>query len=173
MVSNGWYERRPDATRNRWTHYGLVALIVAVVVTGVLAAFTTFGLVGLALVVWSLGLMFVGQEMPARTAKGAALLGGPGALRSDLMSHPTDQMPPGRELQEISRGAAVHDRARRRPTAGSTPWSTPTPTRRPTPPTCPGTTVRATGTCATCPDSLQQLRHHRLGEPVLPLRRRR
>jgi hypothetical protein len=40
--------------------------------------------------------------MPARTAKGAALLGGLGALRSDLLSHPTDQMPPGGELREIS-----------------------------------------------------------------------
>ena len=39
--------------------------------------------------------------MPARTAKGAALLGGLGRLRSDLLSHPTDQMPPG-ELREIS-----------------------------------------------------------------------
>lgn len=102
MVSNGWYERRPDAIRNRWTHYALVALIIAVVVTGVLAAFTTFGLVGLALIVLSLGLIFVGQEMPSRTAKGSALLGGLTALRSDLMSHPTDQMPPGAELREIS-----------------------------------------------------------------------
>ena len=68
----------------------------------VLAAFTTFGLVGLALVILALGLVFVAQELPARTAKGAALLGGLGALRSDLLSHPTDQMPPGAELREIS-----------------------------------------------------------------------
>jgi len=102
MVSNGWYERRPDATRNRWTQVALAVLIISVVVTGVLAAFTTFGLVGLALIVVSLGLVFVAQEMPARTAKGAALLGGLGALRSDLLSHPTDQMPPGSELREIS-----------------------------------------------------------------------
>ena len=46
MVSNGWYERRPDATRNRWTQLALGGLILAVVITGVLAAFTTFGLVG-------------------------------------------------------------------------------------------------------------------------------
>jgi hypothetical protein len=102
MVSNGWYERRPDATRNRWTQLSLAALIISVVLTGVLAAFTTFGLVGLALIVVSLGMVFVAQEMPSRTAKGAALLGSLGALRSDLLSHPTNQMPPGRELQEIS-----------------------------------------------------------------------
>ncbi|HEY5980835.1 MAG TPA: hypothetical protein VIT41_14510 [Microlunatus sp.] len=102
VVSNGWFERRPDATRNRWTQTAIGALIGAVVITVVLAAFTTFGLVGLALIVLALGVMFVAQEMPARTKSGAALLAGLGALRSDLMSHPTDQMPPGRELSEIS-----------------------------------------------------------------------
>lgn len=102
VVSNGWFERRPDATRNRWTQSAIGALIGAVVLTCLLAAFTTFGLVGLALIALALGLMFVAQEMPARTRTGAALLAGLGALRSDLMSHPTDQMPPGRELSEIS-----------------------------------------------------------------------
>ena len=102
VVSNGWYERRPDDTRNRYTQIAIGALIGAVVVTALLAAFTTLGLIGLALVVLALGLIFVAQEMPSRTAKGAALLHGLGALRSDLMSHPTDQMPPGAELREIS-----------------------------------------------------------------------
>jgi hypothetical protein len=102
IVSNGWYERRPDDTRNRWTQWSLAALIISVVLTGVLAAFTTFGLVGLALIVVSLGMVFVAQEMPSRTAKGAALLGGLGALRSDLLNHPTNQMPAGAELRELS-----------------------------------------------------------------------
>ena len=102
VVANGWFERRPDAIRNRWTQTAIGALIGAVVITALLAAFTTFGLVGLALIALALGLMFVAQEMPARTKNGAALLAGLGALRSDLMSHPTDQMPPGRELSEIS-----------------------------------------------------------------------
>ena len=57
---------------------------------------------GLALIVVSLGMVFVAQEMPSRTSKGAALLGGLGALRSDLLSHPTNQMPPGNELKEMS-----------------------------------------------------------------------
>ncbi|MFC7624480.1 DUF2207 domain-containing protein [Microlunatus sp. GCM10028923] len=102
VVSNGWYERRPDSTRNRWTQLALAGLIVAVVATGLLAAFTTFGLVGLALVILGLGLVFVAQEMPARTGKGAAVQAGLMALRSDLLSQPTDQMPPGQELRELS-----------------------------------------------------------------------
>ena len=102
VVANGWYERRPDATRNRYTRGALVVLVVAVLATGLLAAFTTFGLVGLALVLLGLGLIFVAQELPSRTAKGVALLKGLGALRSELMSHPTDQMPPGQAVAELS-----------------------------------------------------------------------
>jgi uncharacterized protein (TIGR04222 family) len=102
VVRNGWFARRPDATRNRWTQLALTGLVVAVVVTVLLAAFTTFGLVGLALIVLALGLIFVAQEMPSRTAKGAALLAGLGAFHSELLNHPTTQMPPGRELEEIS-----------------------------------------------------------------------
>ncbi len=102
MVVNGWYERRPDSTRTRWSRRAIVGIVAAVLLTVLLAAFTEFGLVGIALIALSLGLMFVAQEMPARTPKGAALLAGLGALRSDLMSHPTNQMPPGGELREIS-----------------------------------------------------------------------
>lgn len=102
MVGLGWYERRPDAIRGRFTRLAVVGLVLAVVVTVLLAAFTTFGLVGLALLVLALGLVFVAQEMPSRTAKGSALLTGLGALRSDLLSHATNEMPPGRELDEIS-----------------------------------------------------------------------
>lgn len=41
VVAAGWYERRPDATRNRWTQLAFTALILAVAITGVLVAFTT------------------------------------------------------------------------------------------------------------------------------------
>jgi hypothetical protein len=102
VVANGWYARRPDVVRNRGTQLAFGVLIGAVVVTALLAAFTTFGLVGLALIILGLGLVLVAQELPARTAKGVALLQGLGALRSDLVNHPTDQMPPGRAVGELS-----------------------------------------------------------------------
>lgn len=102
MVTNGWYERRPDATRNTWGQAAIVALILAVVATGVLVALTTFGLVGLALLALALGLLFVAQEMPSRTAKGSAVLAGLNALRTELTSRPTDEMPRGKELHELS-----------------------------------------------------------------------
>ncbi len=102
MVQNGWFQRRPDQTRNTWTRASLSGLVAAVVITAVLAIFTEFGLVGISLIILALGLMVIGQEMPARTSQGSALLAGLGALRSDLLSTPTDRMPPGRELSELS-----------------------------------------------------------------------
>lgn len=102
MVDNGWYDRRPDSTRNVWSQAALVVLILGVVLTGVLAAFTTFGLTGLAVVALGLGLAFVAQEMPARTALGSRLLAGLGVLRQELRSEPTDRMPKGLEYRELS-----------------------------------------------------------------------
>ncbi|GAB3711980.1 DUF2207 domain-containing protein [Mariniluteicoccus flavus] len=102
MVEHGWYERRPDSTRNVWNQAAVAALIVAVVATGLLAAFTPFGLAGLALIALALGLALVAQEMPARTGKGASLMAGLGNLRSQLLSHPTDEMPKGHEYRELS-----------------------------------------------------------------------
>lgn len=102
VVERGWYERRPDQTRNKWVSLALGALVVAVVGTGVLVGLTTFGLVGLAFVAVALGLVFVAQEMPARTATGAALLAGLQHLSHELHHHRTDQMPKGRELDELS-----------------------------------------------------------------------
>jgi len=102
VVANGWFARRPDVVRSRFTQLALGALALAVVVTVLLAAFTTFGLIGLALVLLGLGLVFVAQEMPSRTPKGVALLHGLGALRSLLLTQPTHQMPRGRAVEELS-----------------------------------------------------------------------
>ncbi len=102
VVALGWFARRPDQTRNSWFRIGFGLFVAAVVVTVVLAAFTSFGLLGLALVAVSLLVVFLGQEMPARTSQGVALLGGLGLLRAQLLGHPTDQMPKGRELAELS-----------------------------------------------------------------------
>jgi len=102
VVARGWFARRPDSTRNRWSLIGWIALAVAVIVTLLLAAFTHFGLLGLALIAVALGVLFVAQEMPARTAAGTALLGGLDALRGSLLTQPVDTLPAGRGLAQLS-----------------------------------------------------------------------
>lgn len=102
VVQLGWFQRRPDETRNTWMRIGLIFFGAAVIATMLLAAFTSFGLLGLALIAVSLLVIFLGQEMPARTSSGASLLNGLGLLRAQLLGHPTNQMPKGRELHELS-----------------------------------------------------------------------
>ncbi|MCA0253397.1 MAG: DUF2207 domain-containing protein [Actinobacteria bacterium] len=103
VVARGWFARRPDTTRNTWTRLGWAALGVALLVTILLAGFTTFGLVGLALVLVSLGVVFVAAEMPSRTSAGAGVLSGLQVLRGQLATQPTDQLPEGREYEQLSR----------------------------------------------------------------------
>ncbi|HHV20898.1 MAG TPA: DUF2207 domain-containing protein [Propionibacterium sp.] len=102
VVAQGFYDQRPDSTRNVWNTAAIGVIIAGIVLTALLAAFTTFGLVGLAVIAIGLGLAVVAQEMPARTAKGARLLAGLGQLRQQLMSQRTDQMPKGHEYRELS-----------------------------------------------------------------------
>lgn len=102
VVLRGWFARRPDSTRNRWTLIGWTSLGVAIVLTLLLAAFTRFGLTGLALIALALGVLFIAQEMPARTAVGTAVLGGLEALRGALLTQPVDALPAGQELSQLS-----------------------------------------------------------------------
>ena len=102
VVRHGWFAVRPDSTRTKWVRLGWLAIAVAVVAAGLLIAFTEFGLLGLVLVALAVGVGFVGQAMPARTIKGASVLQGLGVLRGQLLTQPTDQMPRGREYQELS-----------------------------------------------------------------------
>lgn len=103
VVEHGWFDRRPDDARDSWTTSGWVALTLALVIAGLLVAFTPLGLWGIALVALALGVVFVAQEMPRRSAKGSELLAGLQLLATDLQHHRTDQMPRGREHAQLSR----------------------------------------------------------------------
>ena len=103
VVARGWFARRPDTTRNVWARLGWAILAVAVAVTIVLAAFTSFGLLGVALILLALGVVFVAAEMPARTMSGTSVLRGLQVLSGTLQTQPTDQLPAGRELEQFGR----------------------------------------------------------------------
>ena len=73
-VKEGWYRVRPDKARDSWHARGGLLFALGLVAVFVLAKYTHFGLVGVALVaggfVWIMG----ARSMPARTAKGTAML---------------------------------------------------------------------------------------------------
>lgn len=103
VVERGWFAQRPDTTRNRWSVAGWVAAAVALAATMALVAFTHFGLTGLVLIGLALGLLFVAQELPARTASGRAVLAGLDVLRGSLLTQPMDQIARNECLDQVSR----------------------------------------------------------------------
>ncbi|HJE52487.1 MAG TPA: DUF2207 domain-containing protein [Tessaracoccus flavescens] len=102
VVERGWFESRPDSTRSSWRTRGWVGFGVAAVAAALLIAFTTFGIVALVLLAVAASLVLVADQMPRRTAAGSELLSGLHALSALLLTHPTNHMPAGREVDEIS-----------------------------------------------------------------------
>ncbi|MEU3163731.1 DUF2207 domain-containing protein [Streptosporangium sp. NPDC006930] len=74
VVTQGWFARRPDTVRTRWTTLGVVLTGLGVLATVGLAWLTTYGVLGLALIIAGAALAVGGQYMPAKTAKGAGAL---------------------------------------------------------------------------------------------------
>ena len=74
VVASGWFLSRPDQVRMKWRIVGVLALVLAVAVAIALAAWTTFALVGIPLVVAALALLVSAGRLPRRTAKGYATL---------------------------------------------------------------------------------------------------
>ncbi|MGZ8630533.1 MAG: DUF2207 domain-containing protein [Actinomycetota bacterium] len=73
-VKRGWFVGRPDKVRAKWYGLGVLALIVAGAAAFALAAFTHWGLLGIPLILGAVLLLVTASRMPARTAKGTAML---------------------------------------------------------------------------------------------------
>jgi uncharacterized protein (TIGR04222 family) len=70
----GWFAIRPDRVRVRWRLIGFGLTVLGIAITVALAATTHLGLIGLAALVVGLVFWFGAGRMPARTAKGTAML---------------------------------------------------------------------------------------------------
>ena len=74
VVASGWFGSRPDHVRVKWRIAGGIAVALAFAAAIGLAALTTFGLVGVPLVVGAVALLSLSGRFPRRTAKGWAAL---------------------------------------------------------------------------------------------------
>jgi len=74
VVAKGWFRQSPDKVRARWRGIGLVAFVLSIGATYLLATQLRIGIVGVPLVVASLVLLIGAKRMPARTAEGTALV---------------------------------------------------------------------------------------------------
>ena len=73
LVDRGWYRRSPASTRGMWVGLGIAALVGAIGIFVATAAFTTFGIVPLPLILGAVVLLSLAGRMPARTANGTAM----------------------------------------------------------------------------------------------------
>jgi hypothetical protein len=74
VVRQGWFARRPDSERTRWTTTGTILAGLGVIGTIALALYTNLALIGLAVIIAGAALAVGGQYMPAKTARGATVL---------------------------------------------------------------------------------------------------
>ncbi|MEV4097210.1 DUF2207 domain-containing protein [Streptosporangium saharense] len=104
VVAQGWFARRPDTVRTRWTTLGVLLTAAGVLGTVALAWFTTYGLLGLAVIIAGAALAVGGQYMPAKTSKGAAALAHTLGFREYLASGDIGaDVPPSQRVELFSR----------------------------------------------------------------------
>lgn len=73
-VSRRWFLRSPQTVRTAWLVLGVAGVALAVGLTVLLARYTHLGLLGVAAVLGSVGLVVASRWMPARTPTGSAEL---------------------------------------------------------------------------------------------------
>ena len=103
VVKQGWFARRPDAVRSRWTVAGYAVAALATVGTVVLAILTNYALVGLALIAFGLALIFFGKHMPAKTGKGSTVLAHTLGFRDHLRRGEAVEVPDRQRIALFSR----------------------------------------------------------------------
>lgn len=81
-VKRGWFVKRPDKVRASWHARGALLFVAGIVLTFVLARWTTFGLVGIPVIVAGIVLTVGASRMPSRTAKGTAIARRVGGFRT-------------------------------------------------------------------------------------------
>ncbi len=69
-----WFRARPDQVRTRWAGRGALLAVGGGALTFVLARWTHWGLVGIPVIIAGVALALMARRMPARTAKGTAML---------------------------------------------------------------------------------------------------
>ncbi|WP_237106654.1 DUF2207 domain-containing protein [Nonomuraea sp. MG754425] len=103
VVKQGWFARRPDSERTMWTTIGVALVGAGLLATLGLAWFTTYGLLGLALIIAGGALAVGGQFMPAKTAKGSAALAHTMGFRQYLFSGELGDVPEQHRVELFSR----------------------------------------------------------------------
>ncbi len=103
VVDRGWFSERPDRTRSKWTTIGIATLMAGVVLTVLLALFSRWGLLGLAVTAIGGGLIWLGRHMPSKTPAAGRVLGQMAAIRGELLEMDVSELPTDQHAELCSR----------------------------------------------------------------------
>ncbi|MCL3862539.1 DUF2207 domain-containing protein [Actinotalea sp. K2] len=92
VTERGWFRGNPQTLRNRWAGRGILLFVAGVALTVVLAIWTSWALVGVAVVVLGVVLTSMSGTAPARTADGSAILAQAEGFRLYLETAEGDQL---------------------------------------------------------------------------------
>jgi uncharacterized membrane protein YgcG len=92
VTAAGWFRGRPDKVRGRWSAAGIVLAIAGGWLTWILGQHLHWAVVGAAITVVGLFLHRMGRRMPARTAKGSAVLAQANGFRQYIHTAEAEQL---------------------------------------------------------------------------------
>ncbi|MBB6118268.1 DUF2207 domain-containing protein [Nocardiopsis algeriensis] len=103
MVRLKWFARSPSQVRGRWSTAGMVVTAAGVLLTVLLAMFTTAAFTGLAVVIAGAAMTVGAQYMPAKTKLGSTVYAHTLGFRDYLLSPRAQTAPPGQRVELYSR----------------------------------------------------------------------
>jgi hypothetical protein len=103
VVKRGWFNERPDRTRSLWATIGIATTVIGVIATVLLALFSTWGLLGLAITLVGAGLLVVGRYMPSKAPAAGRVLGQVAAIRGELLEMDVSELPTDQHAELCSR----------------------------------------------------------------------
>ncbi|MBB6173876.1 hypothetical protein HNR23_003936 [Nocardiopsis mwathae] len=103
MVRLKWFANRPNVERSSWATVGIGLTAAGVVLTVLLAIFTTAAFTGLAVVIAGAAVTVGAQYMPAKTALGSTVYAHTLGFRAYLLGADTGGVPPGQRVRLFSR----------------------------------------------------------------------
>ncbi|MFD6950706.1 hypothetical protein A6A08_14340 [Nocardiopsis sp. TSRI0078] len=103
MVRMRWFARSPNQVRSRWSTAGMAVTAAGVVLTGVLAVFTSAAFTGLAVIIAGAAVTAGAQYMPAKTALGSSVYAHTVGFRDYLLGPRSASAPPGQRVELYSR----------------------------------------------------------------------
>ncbi|ADB30135.1 hypothetical protein Kfla_1030 [Kribbella flavida DSM 17836] len=103
VVKRGWFTERPDRTRSLWATIGIGVTVLGVILTVLLALFSTWGLLGIAITAVGVGLLAVGRHMPAKAPAAGRVLGQVAAIRGELLEMDVSELPSDQHAELCSR----------------------------------------------------------------------